>query len=763
MQFKNRSQGIAHPLVVVVVLAALIGGIFTYWQNFKKQEVTQAHLPTVAGANNQPCTPGLVVGASETHKTLDAAITALNNNGAGKVICIKNDKTYGPVAIIKVSGSAGAPLVIKGHPDNPVRSGTKKPIFRDETAYPKWQERKTKKGKTPIILRGNNIVLQDVEIARSADQGLDVGGSADNDMRENLQVINVTVHDTYGDGIRVLYAKNVTVDGCELYRNEMVGTVTDCMNYPNAQCPIGEVLKVRHSDTVTVQNCSIREDMSRGRGGILNTDSKNTTYRNNEIYMNTGNLLHIGDASNVVMENNLVYATCGDKANGLYKLAERYPPTAKQYKWKGGSNYTIRNNVIVGMAKGLNFGGCEGYVEQKGSTNKIWPEGHPCPFDNVLVERNTIVGTGNQNSQEDETKEYSLVISDMHGDPVSNVRIRNNIMQSVEDGTGNHEDVLIQARGDVSFSGNVFHDRNTLGSGDVEVPNLTGVFSGNPNLNACITGRIDLNKYRVSNAYNGKGADISKVGRFALDGEDEENDSDGDGILDAEDVCPNTPAGSNPDPDRLGCPIDDDPPTDDDRDNDGILNDVDLCPDTPAGQNPDPDRLGCPLVEDPSGENVISNPGFRLPATQQKDFALNWTFTHGKLGSARAEIVKAGNGSLGVREIAKLSVLQAPPLGYPTITQKNIDMEPTTTYNISFVARASQPTRLLLSFRDMGYVQNTLAPEVNFNLGNTWQSYEGTVRTSNYNPNKAVQLFIGFMGATGSNLLIDNIRIAPAQ
>lgn len=541
MNLVKKPNGFAHPLLFLIVLLIVLGlfGVFTYQSRYK-----QAYSPTspqVAGANNQACTPGLVVGASETHKTLDSAVAAVGSNGAGKVICLRNNKVYGPSGVIHTSGSPDSPFVIKGHPDNPTVNGTKKAIIRDDTPYPSWRDRDNPDVKqfNAVLLRGNNQIFQDIEIARASKSGLILGGNSDKDLRENIKIINVTVHDTYGDGIGVLYGKNVVIENCELYRNEMIGAVTDCMKQPNAICSIGEVLKVRHSDTVRVENCSIREDMSRGRGGILNTDSKNTTYRNNEIYMNTGNLLHVGDASNIVMENNLVYANCGEKANGLYKLAERYPPTTVHYNWKGGTGYTIRNNLFVGMARGINFGGCEGYVKKRCNkdspdwpgcredpnngdyTQKIWPEGDPCPLDNVLIENNTIVGTGNQNSAEDEGREHALVINEFHRDPVANWKIRNNIFHSVDDDPmiDDHDDVLIQALGDISFTNNIWHDRSPLGQGDVQIKNLTGVFSANPDLGACITGRIDKNKYKVSATYQGKGADITKVGRYIPTGD----------------------------------------------------------------------------------------------------------------------------------------------------------------------------------------------------------------------------------------------------
>ena len=96
-------------------------------------------------------------------------------------------------------------------------------------------------------------------------------------------------------------------------------------------------------------------------------------------------------------------------------------------------------------------------------------------------------------------------------------------------------------------------------------------------------------------------------------------DSDGDGVSDTNDDCPNTPAGVKVD-DR-GCPLDDDGdgvanyhdecpgtprgvavdnrgcPRDDD--NDGVANYLDECPGTPAGVKVD--SKGCPEV----GERVL--------------------------------------------------------------------------------------------------------------------------------------------------------------
>ncbi|MFL0795898.1 MAG: PHB depolymerase family esterase [Cellvibrionaceae bacterium] len=66
------------------------------------------------------------------------------------------------------------------------------------------------------------------------------------------------------------------------------------------------------------------------------------------------------------------------------------------------------------------------------------------------------------------------------------------------------------------------------------------------------------------------------------------SDSDGDGVLDGQDQCPNTPAGTTVD--STGCEVTTDP----DSDNDGVVDSQDQCPNTPAGTTVD--TTGCPVT-----------------------------------------------------------------------------------------------------------------------------------------------------------------------
>ncbi len=69
----------------------------------------------------------------------------------------------------------------------------------------------------------------------------------------------------------------------------------------------------------------------------------------------------------------------------------------------------------------------------------------------------------------------------------------------------------------------------------------------------------------------------------------EDVDSDGDGVFDSKDRCPNTPAGVIVD--EFGCPVD--------SDGDGVADYLDKCPNTPKGVKVDAN--GCPLDRDGDG------------------------------------------------------------------------------------------------------------------------------------------------------------------
>ena len=86
-------------------------------------------------------------------------------------------------------------------------------------------------------------------------------------------------------------------------------------------------------------------------------------------------------------------------------------------------------------------------------------------------------------------------------------------------------------------------------------------------------------------------------------------DSDGDGVGDSRDQCPNTPAGAKVD--ERGCELD--------GDGDRIVDSVDKCPDTPKGERVD--NTGCPFKKELllQGVKFETNSAALLPESDPDD------------------------------------------------------------------------------------------------------------------------------------------------
>jgi OOP family OmpA-OmpF porin len=122
-------------------------------------------------------------------------------------------------------------------------------------------------------------------------------------------------------------------------------------------------------------------------------------------------------------------------------------------------------------------------------------------------------------------------------------------------------------------------------------------------------------------------------------------DSDGDGVANAMDKCPGTPAGVKVD--AVGCPLD--------SDKDGVPDYLDKCPGTPMGIKVD--AAGCPLDSDGDGvpDSLDKCPGTPAgmkvdasgcPMTVLKTGEVSWTFNNIYFDFDKATILPASYGIL---------------------------------------------------------------------------------------------------------------------
>ncbi len=161
-----------------------------------------------------------------------------------------------------------------------------------------------------------------------------------------------------------------------------------------------------------------------------------------------------------------------------------------------------------------------------------------------------------------------------------------------------------------------------------------------------------------------------------------EKDSDNDGVGDARDKCPGTPAGVKVD--NRGCPLD--------SDKDGVADHKDRCPDTPRGIKVD--RLGCPLDSDndgvadsldkcpdtPKGKSVDKNGCHTVEATRSARVTESgtWVYEDIRFDTNRSDI-KPGSFSI-LDEI--VTVLKANPEMKAEI-QGHTDSKGSNAYNIN--------------------------------------------------------------------------------
>lgn len=133
-------------------------------------------------------------------------------------------------------------------------------------------------------------------------------------------------------------------------------------------------------------------------------------------------------------------------------------------------------------------------------------------------------------------------------------------------------------------------------------------------------------------------------------------DSDGDGVYDGIDQCPNTPAGATVD--SRGCPTD--------SDGDGVYDGIDQCPNTPRGATVD--AMGCPLDSDEDGvfDGIDQCPGTPLGAVvDERGCLVSIELTDVEFNFDSYELTDAAKGY--VRDMADAIAAQADPAGTATL------------------------------------------------------------------------------------------------
>lgn len=731
--------------------------------------------------------------------------------GPGDAVCLKGG-VYRQAVVVKKQGTANAPIKIGGYSGGGLPNISGGITNNDEYMLPDPQC-KVKDGCVGDIESGGRC--EGRASGCIYDKLFDVSNS------DHIQLIGFDVSGSSGRGLHIGESNDIYVKGVRSYHNwnagfnisnggpdtrgqrnhlEMIASFDNIRALPEKGLVGGGSIHVHHIKVGSIKESLIFENY--GEGLDVGKDAGDITIERNVFWENYHTSLYANASDNATFNRNFLFCT-GNRVRWLEESGVN-PGATTGY----GSAITVRNEKGVVGKFGTGHGTIVSNNTVIGCTNGIIVAAQgTVVLRNVKILNNTVVSPRDfpaagkydgKNGQgitiqkqsptglEDIEIANNVVVAEPNGDSIaggamtdSNVRYKSNIVSKAPQ--SNRPGITVA---DPKIS-KIVGATEILNPASISPVNYV-ITAGSPAIGAAVaisdsrnllakdlfnnvrSGTIDAGSYKYNGAKTWSNIQQTIIFGDGNGGDDTDpptppTDPDGDGVPnDGTDQCPNRAAGPTPDPQRPGCPLATEPT---DPDGDGVPNDgTDKCPNVAAGPTPDPQKPGCPAPEDNDDPvetaNLTRNPGFTQVAEPNSgEFSKYWIGFKGKLGDSRFSVIDVADGTLAAGKAARLRIVTNPITGYPSISQKSVDMDPQTTYRVSFVARSSSAAEVVMTFRDMGYIQEVLAPTVKFSVGTGWKLYEAEVTTTNYSADKATQIFIGYRAKDGDALTIDRVRI----
>jgi hypothetical protein len=812
----KKSNGIAHliPLLVVpLLLIALIAGYFfvnsaktssgneiSLYEELMGPEGQVAGLAAPIPTSQITAIPkaecdifvspnGTGNGSSESSpmKVINEAVAKAQ---PGQAVCLKGGE-YRQVVKITKNGTAAAPIKIGGYTGGglPMVSGG---VNKDD-------QYKLPNAQCPILDSGCTRPNNGQQCKRPGCQ-YDTLFNVQNS--SHLKLIGLDVRGSSGRGFVIGdNVTNVSIDGMRTYHNWSIGFQVRSSN-PRYSTKNLDINRVAIYDNIR----GMAENNIVGGGGGQILEVENVTFRNSAVFRNFGEGLNVGKAAKRVVVSDSIFwenAHTALYANGAIestfdrnflfctgdKLAwmQAAPNAAIGHDVSYGAAITLRNENGVTGSFGVGTGtiasnntivGCSTTITVAAQNNTtlsdvivanntmISPRAPGKPnlsgikfggtLSNILVVNNIVAG-GSMNSYGNGVNYINNIAS--HGSARNGVRIVDPKVSKLVGLTEKLEPANMDPANYVITTGSP-----AIGAGTK--PNARGFVEKDLFGNTRGTNPIDLGSYELGGGKNWPDVyGILFAGVIAPPDDDDDTppvDKDGDGIPDAQDACPNVPAQT-----PNGCPVDDDDDDipDPDSDGDGLPDSIDECDNEPADTS-----NGCPIDDDPDTDpepivtNMLKNGGFNLAAPStagNMTVAANWNLARRAGGKYSANLRTLSPLGLSRGRSLQLNIEKYPQLGPVSLYQGSVDLDPNKKYEISFVAKSNKPGTINFLFTDMGYVQERIAPRVNFTLGTPWKAYKTVVQTGNYNANKLARVSILFKVPDGTLINFDSVSIKP--
>ncbi|MBP7927976.1 right-handed parallel beta-helix repeat-containing protein [Patescibacteria group bacterium] len=804
MKFSKTSSGFTHLFLVLIVAAFVVSGGFFLFTLDRSQlsqrggdpvpvkgvSTHQVLAPTgqIAFIPKAECTAFVALTGDDSNSGATEALAkrtiqkAVDTATAGSVVCIKGGEYRQLVEITNKMGTANSPIKVGGYSGGglPILTGGILPNDHYKLPNPQCTtelDKCNQRGEAgecldrhpcmhaPLlaVMESDYIQVIGIDTRGSSGVGTTVAGS------NHILVRGIRAYHNWGIGFKVRDLGGTRYGGID-NRIEKIAVYDNLRAYAEKRFIGGSGFVAVGVSDGYIKDSLVFENF--GEGLDVGRGATDFTIENNILWENFHASLYINAAKNVSVNRNFVFCT----GNRVKWLDDNNAPTGNDgfgtaitvrnevggsLKHGVGGGTVVANNTTVGCTKGIVVGTQKNspligarilnnsIISARNSLGKsgaglILRLGDNSYFENVVV-ANNIVTVNLDNPQ----------IAVLMGNALSHsgVRYTNNYTNKNPQGVNTGFTV-----GDPKVSGSLgltqmlnpasaYPYNYVITQGSPAVDTASAIAEGRNLDKTDMFGNqrngsvFDAGSYELGQPKNWP--DLYATVLMGNGSSDDEDDDDeptpvcGNGIQEqgescdlgsANGVCPST---CNTSCSVNTCDGDDD---DDDDDDDSVV-----------------------------GANVLRNSGFAQTATSANEFAKYWSFTKGKLGSATVTLVNASASSLGRGKMTKISVSKNPLRGYPSISQKNVDLDPSKTYEISFVAKSSSNARVFVAFRDMGYIESLLAPTTRFDVGTSWATYKVNVSTNAFNPNKAAHVYVGYDAPDGSNLLIDTVMVKELQ
>ncbi|HRW04143.1 MAG TPA: right-handed parallel beta-helix repeat-containing protein [Caldilineaceae bacterium] len=333
-------------------------------------------------------------------RTIQAALEQVQ---PGETIYVRQG-VYREAITLAKSGEPGRPITLSAYP-------AERPLIEGDYQLPTGEPARWNNEIEPpryfvwgalVRIRASHVRFVGFEVQHSLGRAILIS-DGETARIQDIELSDCLVHDSRHSLVRIMYADNVTVQGCQFYHASDYATHSrslDDLNWPAALATID-------ATNVIFRENIVHESWSSGISPGL--DSQNVTIEKNIIYDQMGQQIYVHRSQGVTVRDNLIY-------HSNQPAFRRFddPSTCIALNNEEGfdtdatvTDVVIEQNIFVGCKRNIG----------------LWrSEGSGMPIENVRIVNNTLV---NATSNKDLANAIGLFVAPGN---FQNIRIARNVI-----------------------------------------------------------------------------------------------------------------------------------------------------------------------------------------------------------------------------------------------------------------------------------------------------------------------------------------------